>query len=49
MIVQSFGKVNWHQFPSEVYGMKYTIESLMSDLLFAKESKHRNIFNTEYV
>lgn len=41
-----FGKVTWGRFPESVYDKKYNIEEL-ADLLFAKEGKHMNIFNTE--
>ena len=43
-----FGKVTWGRFPEEVYSARYSIEEL-ANLLFAKDVKYMNIFNTEYV
>jgi hypothetical protein len=41
-----FGKVTWSKFPENVYSNKYNIQDL-AKLLFAKDSKHINIFNTD--
>ena len=44
--VNRFGKVTWSKFPEEIYHKKYSIQDL-AEILFEKDIKHLNIFNTE--